>query len=79
MGRCCMEDIMSSNSILLDFLISIIGMGYFIYGKKSVNIPFIISGVILSIYPYFVSGIILTIIIGLAIIVAPFVTDRYFN
>ena len=70
---------MSSNSIFLDFFISLIGMGYFIYGKKSVNFSFLLSGIILSVYSYFVSGIMLTIIIGLVIIVAPFVLNRNFN
>ena len=58
---------------ILSLLISTIGLGYFMYGKKAVRYNFLIAGLILMIYPYFVPGILLLLIIGLVLLALPFV------
>ncbi len=57
--------------LLLSLLISTIGLGYFIYGKKMVRYSFLFAGLLMMIYPYFV-GILLMVIIGLVLLIAPF-------
>lgn len=52
---------------------SIIGFGYFLYGKKSTNYVFLICGIILMIFPYFVSNITYVIIIGIVISLIPLI------
>ncbi len=58
-------------------LVSSIGLGYFIYGKKTTDFHFLISGIALMIYPYFFAGPLL-IIIGIILLAEPFVIKRYF-
>jgi hypothetical protein len=57
----------------LSFLISTVGLGYFMYGKKAVRYRFLIAGLILMIYPYFIPGILLMLIIALIVLTTPFI------
>ena len=50
---------------------SIIGFGYFLYGKKSANYVFLICGIILMVFPYFISNTAYLIIIGIVVSVIP--------
>ena len=64
--------------LLFGFFISMIGLGYFIYGKKIMDYHFLLSGVALMVYPYFISNLMLSIFIGLALAALPFITRRLF-
>jgi drug/metabolite transporter (DMT)-like permease len=64
---------MSASSLIWSLIISSIGLGYFLYGKKATNIIALISGLILMIYPYFVQNILVSIVLGVALIIAPFI------
>ena len=52
---------------------SIIGAGYFVYGKKSANYIFLICGIILMVFPYFVSNPTYLIIIGALVSLIPLI------
>ena len=52
---------------------SIVGFGYFVYGKKSANYIFLICGIILMVLPYFVSNPIYLIIIGAVVSLIPLI------
>ncbi len=52
---------------------SIIGFGYFLYGKKSANYIFLICGIILMVFPYFVSNPTYLIIIGVVVSLIPLI------
>ena len=52
---------------------SIIGFGYFLYGKKSANYVFLICGIILMVFPYFISNLAYLIIIGVAFSLMPLI------
>ena len=52
---------------------SIIGFGYFLYGKKSANYVFLICGIILMVFPYFVSNLTYVIIIGIIFSLIPLI------
>ena len=63
---------MNTAMILWGFIIEMIGMGYFIYGKKVSNFYVLISGIVMMIYPYFVSNIFVSIAVGIDLIILPF-------
>jgi hypothetical protein len=46
----------SSSSLMTSMLISTIGFGFFIYGKKAERMPQLFAGVVLMIYPYFIDS-----------------------
>jgi hypothetical protein len=52
---------------------SIVGFGYFLYGKKSTNYLFVICGIILMVFPYFVSNPTYLIIIGVGVSLIPLI------
>ena len=47
----------SSVGLFLSLLISSVGAGLFIYGKKQGRWPQMAAGVLLCVYPYFVSNL----------------------
>ena len=62
--------------LYISILISSIGFGYFIYGKKQSDFYFLIAGLILIVYPYFTKGVFI-IIVGVLLLLAPFVAKRF--
>ena len=62
--------------LLLSLVISAVGMGLFIYGKKQSRIPHLVVGVILMIYTYVVTSALWMILIALAILAALFMLVR---
>ncbi|NJD02490.1 MAG: hypothetical protein FIA99_07825 [Ruminiclostridium sp.] len=66
------------NILLFGFFISMVGLAYFIYGKKTVEYSFLGFGLVLMIYPYFINNLALSIFIGLIISILPFITRRMF-
>ena len=63
---------MSTASILWGFLFGSIGVGYFIYGRKQQKVVPLVCGVLLMVFPYFVSNTILLVLIGAALMAAPY-------
>ncbi len=63
---------------MLNLIISSIGFGYFIYGKKSVEFSFMIAGAIMMIFPYFVREDLLSILLGIVLCAAPIVLKKYY-
>jgi hypothetical protein len=61
--------------IFFSLAFSMVGMGYFVYGKKT-NPYFMIAGIILMVYPYFVYTLLWLMIFGLALMILPFLLDR---
>ena len=52
-----------------------IGMGYFIYGKRQAKYVPMVAGVLLCVYPYFTENIWALVVIGVALLAAPFLID----
>jgi hypothetical protein len=61
--------------LFFSLLFSIVGIGYFSYGKKH-NFYFLLSGIVLMLFPYFVSQLWSLLIWGLGLIVLPFILNR---
>jgi hypothetical protein len=64
--------------LIAGLLVSTIGLGYFIYGKKMQENTFLIAGLAMMIYPYFIGNMIIMLIIGLALAASPFVIAKYY-
>ena len=68
---------MSSTSLMTSMLVSTIGFGFFIYGKKQQRLPQILTGVALMVYPYFVDSAAWMLAVGAGAITAMYVAIRY--
>jgi hypothetical protein len=51
------------------------GVGYFMYGKKQQKFAPMLAGVLLCVYPYFIESALWTLVIGAALLAAPFFID----
>jgi hypothetical protein len=58
--------------LFLGLIISSIGLGFFVYGKKQKVFAPLVCGLLLMIYPYFVSSIFLLVVIGVALMALPY-------
>jgi len=47
---------LSFGSILASLVVSTVGFGFFLYGKKQLRMPQFIAGVVLMVFPYFVGS-----------------------
>ena len=63
---------MDTSLLLWGLLISSIGLGFFLYGKKQKAIVPLFSGLGLMVYPYFVSSTLLLVAIGVALMALPY-------
>lgn len=67
---------MDGNEILAGLLISTVGFGFFLYGKKQSRVPQMVGGLLLMGYPYVVPGLLPTIAVGALIGLLMFVAIR---
>ena len=63
--------------LFVGVFMSAVGLGYFIYGRKTSEFYFLVAGLILMIYPYFLKDVVVIGIIGLVLILAPFLLKRF--
>ena len=63
------------NGLLIGMIAGVFGMAYFIYGKKQQKFTPMIAGALLCVYPYFVESALLSLVIGAALLAAPFFID----
>jgi hypothetical protein len=57
-------------SLFLSILISVVGLAFFIYGKKQRRAPQLLAGVVLMGYSYFVSSVVWMLVIAAAVLTA---------
>ena len=65
----------SGSTLFVGILAGVLGLSYFIYGKRQEKITFLAAGVGLCVYPYLVGGLALQILIGLGLAAVPFFID----
>ena len=63
------------NSLIVGIIAGAIGVGYFIYGKRQARFAPLLAGILLCIYPYFTDSLLWLCVIGVALVVAPFLVD----
>ena len=69
---CRKEFTMSMEARLVSGLIlSSVGLGYFVYGKKQQQVIPMLAGISLCVFPYFVSALSATVILGLVLAIIP--------
>lgn len=68
---------MEPADLVINLIVSSIGMGFFAYGKRRSEFYFLISGLILCVFPYFIDGVALRSVIGVLLIAAPFLARAF--
>ena len=68
--------LITAGGIYWYLFIGIIGMAFFVYGKKKPDTVALITGLILIIYPYFISSLNWKIATGITIIILFFFFKR---
>ena len=63
---------LSFGQIMLALLFGTIGMGMFMYGKKTQHLICLATGCVLMVFPYFVSNLWLMLVIGSGVTAVPF-------
>lgn len=63
---------LSFSSLLLGIVLSSIGLGFFIYGKRQKEFLPLLCGFALMIVPYFITNQLALIVVGLALTAIPF-------
>jgi hypothetical protein len=66
----------SPATLLIIVFASVLGMAYFVYGKKASRASFLLAGAALCVYPYLVDSLWAVALIGIALAAAPSVLDR---
>ena len=67
---------MTSTTLVTGFLFGMVGLGFFLYGKKQVRLPQLAAGIALMVYPYFVGSATWMLGIGVAVIAGLWLTVR---
>ena len=67
----------TKGGIIAIVIFSIIGLGYFTYGKKSRQLSMVVCGIALMGYSYFVSGTGYIVLVGVGLSALPFILGRY--
>jgi hypothetical protein len=63
---------MTTSSLMLSMLYSTIGLGMFIYGKKTLRFVPLIAGLLLMVLPYFLSNLLWMSVVSILLMVIPF-------
>jgi hypothetical protein len=63
-------------NILVAVIASVIGLAYFVYGKKRTAMNFLISGIGLMAYSYVAPSLVWNIVIGIVLAAVPFTVWR---
>jgi hypothetical protein len=63
------------SNLFIGLIISTVGVGYMMYGRRQTKFAPTIAGVVLCIYPYFVDDWVWLIVIGVPLVVLPFLID----
>ena len=63
---------MDTALMLWGMLFSMIGIGFFMYGKRQKALVPLICGLVLMIYPYFVSSTIVMVVVGVLLMAVPY-------
>jgi hypothetical protein len=63
-------------TLLWELVFGSIGLAMFVYGKKQKNMVALGCGIALILIPYVITDLIPLIVVGLALVIAPFVIKR---
>lgn len=60
--------------LIVGLITGTFGLAIFVYGKRQHKIIPMLSGILLCIYPYFIHSLTLIIVIGIVLVVLPFLS-----
>jgi hypothetical protein len=63
------------NGLFVGLIAGVFGMAYFVYGKRQTKLSAMIAGVMLCIYPYFIDSLLWLCVVGILLLIVPFVID----
>jgi hypothetical protein len=63
------------SALIIGLIAGAIGTGYFIYGKRQQKFVPMLAGLMLGIYPFFTENPLLLVLIGAALMAAPFMIE----
>jgi hypothetical protein len=63
----------NSNTLILSVIFGAFGSGYFVYGKKQGHLSALFCGLALCVFPWFVESTLMTLVVGVLLMIAPFV------
>ena len=67
---------MDFNNLVASFLFGMVGMGMFMYGKRSGQMVHLIVGVLLMVVPYFIPNLMALVVISSLLVAAPMLLGR---
>jgi hypothetical protein len=62
---------MEFNNLVASFLFGMVGMGMFMYGKRSGQMIPLVAGVLLMVVPYFIPNLMALVVISSLLVAAP--------
>ena len=65
----------SPAALFIGLMAGVVGTAYFIYGKKQTKVMPMLCGALLCVYPWFVQSVLWLLIVGGALMAAPFFVD----
>lgn len=68
---------MDPGDLVVNIIMSSIGVGYFVFGKRRSQFYFLLCGLILCVYPYFIDGVALRSVVGVVLVAIPFLARAF--
>lgn len=65
-------------SLLAGLVLSSIGVAFFTYGKRTGRPVYLGCGALLAIFPWFVTNLLALVLVGIALVAAPFLAAWWF-
>jgi hypothetical protein len=61
--------------LFIGLIAGVFGMAYLVYGKRRTKFSAMMCGLALCVYPYMIENLVWLCIIGVVLLIVPFVTD----
>lgn len=62
----------SEAQLIWGMIFGVLGLGYFVYGKRQKAIVPLVTGIALFIFPYFITNVSILVAVGCILIAAPY-------
>jgi hypothetical protein len=67
---------MDQTTLIWELVFGSVGLAMFVYGKKQKNMIALGCGITLILLPYIITDLLAVVVVGLALVAAPFVIKR---
>ena len=65
-------------TLIAGVVLSSVGTGYFMYGKRAGRPVHLVCGALLAIFPWFVTNLAALVLLGIVLVAAPFLAAWWF-